>query len=76
VFSGKGRYEASDGDVFEGQFQAGLPHGPGRFTAADGRVISGNFRSGWPDGEVQVTTPDGKQLIEVWADGKLVGTQP
>ena len=73
VKNGIGRMEYDGGDVYEGAFQDGEPHGQGKLTDADGDVYEGAFQDGKRHGQGKMTYTDGARLRgkQTHADGTV-----
>lgn len=59
-FSGAGVVTNQAGDILQGDFKDGLPHGPITFLSHEGWVVAGVFRQGMPVGEVTLLTENGR----------------
>lgn len=59
-FSGAGVVTNKAGDILQGDFKDGLPHGPITFLSHEGWVVAGVFRQGMPVGEVTLLTENGR----------------
>ena len=61
-------------DSYEGEFEAGLPHGEGVYTWADGSVYKGPFRRGLQHGRGTYTSLEDGELQSyegMWRNGEL-----
>lgn len=77
---GRGTMRWESGDVYEGTFLHGQPHGGGggseaanTFTFADGRVYTGEFENGLRDGKGKLTHTNGDVYDGQFVHGTVTG---
>ncbi|KPI88891.1 hypothetical protein ABL78_2008 [Leptomonas seymouri] len=71
---GRGVMRWANGDIYEGLFDCGQPHGSDNtFTFADGRVYKGDFLHGLRDGKGRVTQPNGDVYDGRFVRGTVTG---
>ncbi|GIX65395.1 phosphatidylinositol-4-phosphate 5-kinase [Babesia caballi] len=68
---GSGKIQKDD-LVYEGQWQADLPHGDGLF-AGEGTIYEGQWDHGLPHGHGVAMLPDGSKYVGEWCDGACSG---
>ncbi|KAL7697508.1 MORN repeat/PH domain containing protein [Lotmaria passim] len=79
VPQGRGVMRWENGDVYEGLFERGQPHGSGNsdnvntFTFADGRVYTGDFESGRRDGKGKILHINGDVYDGQFVRGTVTG---
>lgn len=54
----------TNGDVYEGEYRYGKPHGKGSYNWANGNTYKGGFKDGIRDGFGLWMTADGKEGYE------------
>jgi hypothetical protein len=57
------------GNVYEGEYRNGLPHGKGTYVLADGRKYVGDWKDGHPDGYGLENQPSGAGYDGQWRAG-------
>lgn len=72
LLEGEGTRVSDNGEVYQGQFKAGIEDGLGTLTFIDGRKFNGPFTNGRPNGQGNLTTDTGKVLKQTYKDGKRV----
>ena len=74
VKQGFGRYEMSDGTVYEGEFKGDLPHGEGTISYDDGSsYYTGQFENGLPHGHGTYSFENGDLYIGSFKKGEING---
>jgi hypothetical protein len=58
-----------DGDVYEGEWKDGVPHGHGKMVYSDGDVYEGEWKDGVPHGHGKMVYSDGDVYEGEWKDG-------
>lgn len=64
-----------EGGTYSGQVRNGRPHGKGTVFYADGSREAGMYRDGLKNGFVVYYPVDGGDVMQVWAQGRLVEPQ-
>ena len=70
---GQGRLDDTDGDVYEGGWEAGKQHGRGKCAFADGAVYEGGWRAGKQHGQGRYAWASGAVYKGQWEAGKRHG---
>ncbi len=73
--SGRGRYNYTDGTVYIGAFEGGIPRGEGICYYANGDKYEGVWGISGPDGEGTYYFNNGRVANGLWSSGRLVKTQ-
>ena len=63
---GKGKFEWTDGSIYEGEYKMDKKNGFGIFKWPDGRIYKGNWKEGKQDGDGEFFSPK----IKKWKKGK------
>ncbi len=71
-FSGKGRYQLPNGDLYEGEFENGAFHGTGRWTGSD-VTYRGEFKQGKYEGQGELIHKDGRKYRGGFERGQYHG---
>lgn len=71
--NGTGTYVFKNGDRYEGQWQAGQPHGQGIYYFASKERYEGTFKFGKFDGQGTMYYPDNAYYTGGWKDNKKEG---
>jgi len=58
-FTGRGKFLDDDGNVYEGDYVNGKPHGKGKKTFTDGKVYEGDYDEGSESGKGKMTLLNG-----------------
>lgn len=64
-----------EGGTYSGQVRNGRPHGKGTVFFTDGSREAGTYRDGLKNGFVAYYPADGGEIMQVWAQGRLVEPQ-
>ncbi len=67
---GQGRMTWTNGDVYDGEFLAGLFHGKGKFVSGDSGTYKGDYVRGYMEGQGVLTYPNGTRY-----EGEFVANQ-
>jgi hypothetical protein len=70
---GQGQFNASSGDVYQGQWDNDLRNGSGLEQYSNGDVYSGQWRQDQPNGFGQYTANSGARYEGSWIDGQRNG---
>jgi hypothetical protein len=70
---GRGTMVYPSGNMYEGQWRAGVMHGQGKFTSAIGNVYEGGFVADKYHGRGKITFADGSSYEGEYAEGKPHG---
>lgn len=68
---GKGKYDYSDGDYYDGDWRNDSADGEGTSMMADEFFI-GEFKNGVKNGEGELTTGEGDVIRAIWENGKQI----
>lgn len=72
-FNGTGTYKFENGDVYEGAWREGKPHGKGKYEFANGDRYIGLFQEGKRHGNGVYTWKSGGQYTGAWVSDKRDG---
>ena len=75
VIVGRGTYVAKNGDVFEGSFADGKPHGMGVYRFASGDRYEGEMDQGRLQGRGTLLRKNGDRIEAPFVDGKAAGAR-
>ena len=70
---GKGIYQFSDGDRYEGEWENGQQHGKGIYQFSDGNRYKGNWENGQQHGKGICQFSDGSRYKGNWENGQQHG---
>lgn len=73
--SGRGKYKYSDGTIYIGDFEGGIPRGEGTCYYANGDKYVGNWGIAGPNGMGTYYFSNGRVANGIWSDGRLVKSQ-
>ena len=71
-FTGNRVFTFPNGDMFEGDFENGKPHGKGKMTFPNGDLFEGEFENGKPHGKGRMTFSNGNHLEGDFQNGGYV----
>ena len=74
VRAGQGRYEWTNGNIYEGTFENNEISGSGVFTWPDGRRYEGEFSQGMKHGQGEYTWPNGDTYLGQYENDQISGT--
>lgn len=72
-FNGSGTYKFENGDVYDGQWREGKPHGQGKYEFANGDRYMGLFQEGKRNGTGKYTWAKGGRYTGNWLNDKRDG---
>ena len=70
--NGRGIYLYADGNIYEGDFENGLPNGTGKISYANGDVYEGEIEKGSLHGKGMMISANGNKVQGIWESGKFI----
>ena len=72
-FTGTGKFDDGCGNIYDGQWKEGEPHGKGKIWWDNGEYYEGDFKNGSPHGKGKMTNEDGEVYEGGFAYGNFHG---